>query len=166
MELILVRHAPAGDREAWAKKKRSDDLRPLTEEGRRKMKKAARGMSRISPKLDAILTSPLLRAAQTAKILASCYKGTKTSALATLKPDASFDDLLEALRDYPPQASLALVGHAPHLVNLAAWLSGGEGFALELKKGGACLITFKGALKARGGRLAWLLAPAQLRKLS
>lgn len=166
MELLLVRHAPAEDREAWAKTKRPDDVRPLTEEGRRKMKKAARGLSEVAPKLDAILTSPFLRAAQSANILASSYKRAKTSPLDALKPDGSFDDLVAALKRHKPDAALALVGHSPHLVNLAAWLTGGESFALELKKGGACLIRFKGAAKAGGGKLSWLLQPAQLRKLA
>ena len=70
MHIVIVRHGIAEDREASNRAAPDDALRQLTKEGRQKMRKAAKGLKRILPALDLIATSPLMRAAQTAEILA------------------------------------------------------------------------------------------------
>ena len=70
MQLLVIRHAIAMEREEWAKSGRPDSDRPLTDTGRRRMRKNARGLQRVSPHPDVIATSPWLRAADTARVVA------------------------------------------------------------------------------------------------
>ena len=69
MKLLLIRHAIAEEREDFEKTGKDDRLRPLTDEGRKKMKQAARGLKEVVPHVDLLATSPLTRAAQTGAIL-------------------------------------------------------------------------------------------------
>src|SRR5260221_4105330 len=71
--LILIRHGIAEDQQTFAKTGEDDSARPLTAEGRKKMREAAKGLLRICPKIDAITTSPLKRAVQTAEIIHERY---------------------------------------------------------------------------------------------
>ena len=75
MRLLIVRHAIAEDRVAFAATGKDDDERPLTEEGRSRMEQGARGLRQLVPALDLVATSPLVRAVQTAEILAGAYEG-------------------------------------------------------------------------------------------
>ena len=70
MQLLVIRHAIAMEREEWAKSGRPDSDRPLTDTGRRRMRKNARGLQRISPHPNLIASSPWLRAADTARVVA------------------------------------------------------------------------------------------------
>ena len=69
MELLIIRHGLAGDKTAWAKKGRPDAERPLTKEGRRKLKEAAPGLAKVFGKAELLASSPLVRALQTAELL-------------------------------------------------------------------------------------------------
>ena len=69
MKLLVIRHAIAEDREVWARTSLDDGERPLTARGVDRMEQAARGLRRMVEKLDAIATSPLVRAMQTARIV-------------------------------------------------------------------------------------------------
>ncbi|MDH3366486.1 MAG: histidine phosphatase family protein, partial [Gemmatimonadota bacterium] len=69
MQLLVVRHAIAEDRDIFAAAGREDDERPLTEEGTRRMAAGAVGLVRVVPRLDAVASSPLVRAVQTAEII-------------------------------------------------------------------------------------------------
>jgi phosphohistidine phosphatase len=71
MKLLIIRHAVAEERDAWANTGKSDDERPLTTEGRGKMARNARGLREGVPSVDLVATSPLVRARQTAEIVAS-----------------------------------------------------------------------------------------------
>jgi phosphohistidine phosphatase len=162
MQILIFRHGPAGDREKWAAKGLQDNLRPLTPDGRKKTDQAAAGIARLLPALDVIASSSLVRARQTAACLAKHYKRAKTVELSALKPDAEPAAMLALLKTHQSDETIALVGHDPHLGELAAFLIGGG--ALELKKAGACLIDLP-TPTAGGGRLVWLLRPSQLRAL-
>src|SRR5262249_17271331 len=70
MNLLIIRHATAQDKGEWAKSGRSDDERPLTGEGRRKMAQTAKGLRNVVDQIDVLATSPLVRARQTAEIVA------------------------------------------------------------------------------------------------
>ena len=86
MKLLLVRHAIAEDRREFEATGRDDALRPLTAEGREKMREAALGLRTVVPSIDVLATSPLVRAADTAGIIARCYQGLATTTLEELRP--------------------------------------------------------------------------------
>lgn len=162
MKLILIRHARAEERAIF----RRDRTRALTEDGRRRMRKAARGLYALLPGISQIATSPFLRARQTAEIVAVAYHGLEIAPLPALVPGEAARTLLVWLRAQPEDAVLALVGHEPDLGRLAGWLLCGKpsGF-MKFKKGAAALIEFAGAPAAGKGMLAWLLSAAQLADL-
>jgi phosphohistidine phosphatase len=162
MQVVLIRHARAEERTLFKR----DRTRALTEDGRRRMRKAARGLHALLPGLTQIATSPLLRARQTAEIVAAVYAGIDTVSLPALSPGAAPRAVLAWLRAQPADATLALVGHEPDLGLLAGWLLSGKptGF-VQFKKGAAALIEFVDAPAAGKGTLAWLLTAAQLAEL-
>ena len=165
MKLLIVRHGQAGDRDEFAATGQPDDLRPLTKEGVREMKGVAAALRRIVPAIDTLATSPLLRARQTADVLASKYEVPiiETDAL---RAEARYEELEGWASRAAKGDVTAIVGHEPHLSGLLAWLIGTSGDArLMLKKGGAGLLEFD-ALPTRGaGTLRWLLTPAVIRRL-
>jgi len=162
MQLVLIRHARAEERMLFKR----DRTRALTQDGQRRMRKAARGLHALLPGLTLIATSPLLRARQTAEIVAAVYPGIDTVSLPALSPGVAPRAVLAWLRAQPADATLALVGHEPDLGLLAGWLLSGKqtGF-VQFKKGAAALIEFADAPAAGKGTLAWLLTAAQLAEL-
>ena len=162
MQLVLIRHARAEER-ALLKR---DRTRALTVDGRRRMRKAARGLHTLLPGLSQIATSPLTRARQTAAIVAEVRDDIDVTLLAALAPGGAVHAVLAWLRTQPADATLALVGHEPDLGQLASWLlsSRKTGF-VQFKKGAAALIEFAGAPAAGKGTLVWLLTAAQLAAL-
>jgi len=167
MQLLLIRHAIAEDRDVWAGTGNSDDERPLTDEGRGKMALNAKGIRSAVETIDLLVTSPLVRARQTAQIVADAFKLTRLETTKTLAPDAALADFVEWLEKHGDMRVVAAVGHEPHLSTLATWLlTGVEESRVELKKGAACLIDFGKEPVLAGGRLRWSIAPAQLRDLA
>ncbi len=162
MQLVLIRHARAEER-ALLKR---DRTRALTVDGRRRMRKAARGLHALLPGLSQIATSPLTRARQTAAIVAEARDDIGVTLLPALAPGTPPRAVLVWLRTQPVDATLALVGHEPDLGRLAGWLLSGRpsGF-VQFKKGAAALIQFSGAPAAGKGALAWLLTAAQLSEI-
>jgi phosphohistidine phosphatase len=166
MRLLVVRHGIAEDRDAWARTGEDDTLRPLTDEGRRKMRGVARGLARVGPTPDVLASSPLTRAVQTADILDRAYGGVETMVLEQLTPERHPADLLGWLRMCASESTIAVVGHEPHLSDLLSWLlTGREGSFIQLKKGGACLLSFQENARAGSAMLRWALTPTQLRRL-
>jgi phosphohistidine phosphatase len=167
MKLLVIRHAIAEDQAVWAKTGESDDQRPLTDAGRKKMKRGAKGLNQVVDSIDLLATSPLTRAVQTAEIVARRFKGAPTTVATVLTPDQSNQSFLEWLRSIDRAELVAIVGHEPHLSGLVSWLvSGRDGSVIELKKGAACLLEFEGQPAAGGARLLWALTPEQLRALA
>jgi phosphohistidine phosphatase len=167
MKLLIVRHAPAGDRAVYAKTGKPDTLRPLTPKGRKKMTKAARGLRRILPSIDVIATSRLKRALQTGEILNRAFRDARSIEIEALAPGGKSEDVLRKIQALKKIETLALVGHEPDLSSLAVYLLAGQGrFKLEMKKGAACLLSFEGPPRAGAGTLLWALAPGHLRKLA
>jgi phosphohistidine phosphatase len=162
MRLVIVRHAiavPRGTPDI------PDADRPLTPEGEKKFKKAAEGLARVLDRPDDILTSPWLRALRTAEIAAETWgkiAPKKTPALA----GGSFEEVAAALDDYPPTATVAVVGHEPYLSALLARLLGTpDDERVEFKKGGVAVVEIPGRL-ADGGHLRMYLPPKVLRSLA
>ncbi len=160
MELYLVRHANAVKREAWVP--RRDKSRPLTKNGARKMRRIARGMRALGIRADLILSSPFLRARETAEIIAAELEIPALELTRHLEPAADVNRLCAFLgRRTESAESVVLVGHEPGLSSLVGLLLGGKGTAV-MKKGGLC--------KLRVGRLhcgpcavlEWLVPPRVL----
>src|SRR6185295_12739324 len=141
-------------------------LRPLTDEGRKKMKQAARGLRELVPEINLLATSPLTRAAQTAAIVDSVYGDLKEVEIKELSPEATPESFLRWLRKQKA-GTLAAVGHEPSLGLIASWLlTASERKVLAFRKGGACLLEFPGEIGAGTATLLWALTPAQLRALA
>ncbi len=161
MQLLIVRHGIAVERGTPGI---PDDDRPLTPEGEKKFKQAARGVARALDKPYAILTSPLPRAHRTAELLSEAFGGVTLTATPALS-EGSFQDLKSQLDDYPKKALLAVVGHEPFLSSLLAKLLRAKGgSALELKKGGMALVELAGGLDD-GGLLLAYIPPKVLRAI-
>ncbi|MGH9148199.1 MAG: phosphohistidine phosphatase SixA [Vicinamibacterales bacterium] len=161
-ELYLIRHGVAAERgDAWP----DDNKRPLTDDGVKRLRKIARGLIEIGVGFEVILTSPLVRAKQTAELIASELKPdppiTVTDALS---PGASYASVLDELGKHSRRRRIALVGHEPGMGALAARLMGSRQ-ALEFKKGGIARIDVAALPPTGAGNLAWFLPPKLLRKL-
>ena len=166
MEVMVVRHGIAMDREVALDRAIGDRDRPLTDKGRSRMKRIAKGLSRRAPGISSILTSPLKRAIETAEILADDYGDLTCTMTPALLPEADPDELARALAEHAAEPLVAVVGHEPHLSGFISWcLTGRTAPVVEVKKGGACLVRFDGAPEQTGGRLIWLAPPAILRHI-
>ncbi|MEK7743899.1 MAG: histidine phosphatase family protein [Elusimicrobiota bacterium] len=164
MKLLIVRHAHAGDREDWAGEGKEDFARPLSRKGRKDMREAAAGLERLFPRPDALFTSPLLRAVETARILADAY-GLDPKEVPALAQEVAPREALRWLSGRGEKI-LAVIGHEPGLGILAGLLLCGEWRPfLSLKKGQACLLKFSGRARAGTGTLLWSLTPKQLRRI-
>ncbi len=166
MQLLIIRHAIAEDRDHWSLSGHPDAERPLTGDGKRRMRRGAAGLRALVPRIGALATSPLVRARDTAAIVAREYGDIPVETVAELAPERGADDLLPWLRGHGPDAVTAVVGHEPGLGCLVGWLlTGRHQSFVELKKGGACLLEFDDPPAAGNATLLWSLTPGQLRKL-
>jgi phosphohistidine phosphatase len=165
-ELLIVRHAIAYPRDP--KRWPDDTGRPLTAEGIRRARRAAAGLKRIGKRPNVVLTSPLIRARDTAKILSQAARWPEAVECDALAPPGSLDDVLEALRRHGGKAGcIAVVGHQPHLGRLLAHCLRGDARAeaFELKKSAVACLQFEAAPSAGRGVLQWSLPPRILRRL-
>ena len=166
MRLLIIRHAIAEDREVFADTGRDDAMRPLTAEGSRKMRRAARGLRRIVPVIDELVASPLTRASETAEIVRREYEIDRVETADVLRPGTSLDDTVRWLAERNADL-VAAVGHEPDLSRLTTYLISGEDrSAVQLKKGGACLISLDDRPARGGGYLVWSVPPGILRDLA
>jgi phosphohistidine phosphatase len=162
MQLLVVRHAIAVDQEEW---QGDDAQRPLTDEGRKKMKRVAQGLRRLVDDLGLLAASPLVRAQQTAQILAAAYDDVAITTVPTLAPGQSPGAVARWLQD-TRRDTVTIVGHEPGLSNIVSWLvAGGDRSFLELKKGGACMVEVPREAGRGSGMLVWALWPSHLRDL-
>ncbi len=165
MKIIVLRHGLAEDKLKFAKTGKPDALRPLTQEGVKKMKKVARGLFETEPEIKIIASSPFARALQTAEIAAKPY-GLKVTRVPELAANQTPDAVLPWLAKNSRRGAVALVGHEPYLGRLVSLLIFDQPRSvIDLRKGGACMIEFNGPVKAGQGTLVWLLKPSQLKRL-
>ena len=122
MQLLVIRHAIAEDRDEFAESGQPDDQRPLTKDGIRKMKKAAQGLKEIVGQIDHLATSPLTRAAQTAEIVGDVLQTGGADVIPALVPDARPEDFVAWSDAHHEKNVIAIVGHEPHLSSLIMWL--------------------------------------------
>jgi phosphohistidine phosphatase len=166
VELLVIRHAIAEDREVFAASGRDDALRPLTPDGVRKMRRAAHGLHELVPSIDVLAASPLARAEETAEIVRREYELDRVEIALVLQPETPLDEVIAWLARFD-QGLIAVVGHEPQLGRLVTYLvSAAARGGVELKKGGACLIDFEGSAQAGKGRLVWAVPPRILRDLA
>jgi phosphohistidine phosphatase len=161
-DLYIVRHAIAAERgDEWP----DDTKRPLTEAGITRFQEAVDGLVWLGVEIDEIFTSPLVRARQTATLLASGLSNKATvKTLDTLAPGHAPRSVMNELSKVAKRRRIALVGHEPGLGELAAHLVGAAR-PLPFKKGGVCLIAIQGLTSRRPGELIWLIPPKVLRRL-
>ena len=162
MDLFILRHAIAEDRSPTL----PESQRRLTADGARKMRRAARGIKALDLKFDVILSSPYLRAQETAEIVAKalgCEKALKLTP--TLAADGNPKELIEEIkRKHHKEKRILLVGHEPYLSNLISLLlSGQTNLSITLKKAGLCYLSIGTLHYGRCATLEWLLTPGQLR---
>ena len=162
VSLFLVRHAIAADRgDQWP----DDAARPLTRKGEARMRQNVAGLRALGVTVDLILTSPLVRAVDTAKILAAGLKPTpRLVQVPALAPGGSPAAMAEVLVLKDPVGAVALVGHEPDLGRFAAWLIGARA-PLPFKKGAVCRIDVPSLPPGRNGRLIWFATPGILRAI-
>jgi phosphohistidine phosphatase len=162
MLLYLVRHGIAVD--PTDPKSPPEPERPLTAKGVQKTRSAALGLRALGAKPDVLITSPFVRAAQTAEIFAEAlaFPPEKIRVSETLKPAENPADIVKEISRLKAK-EVACFGHAPHLDLLIAHLAGARGAFTELKKAGvACLQQESGQGR---WRLLWVLTPKVLRAM-
>lgn len=166
MELYLLRHGIASERGAPGFE--DDSSRPLTPKGRRQLRKTAGTMKKLAGDFDLILSSPLVRAKQTAEIVAKKLELEKRLKFSNmLAPGGSVTALLRQLgSEKPAPQKVLLVGHEPDMSRLISLLvTGGPHLQVDFKKGGLCKLETEKLRAAHCAKLIWLLIPRQMKMM-
>jgi phosphohistidine phosphatase len=162
MQLLIIRHAIAfeRDRQRWA----DDAARPLSPSGVRRSRKAAAGLKELCKVPDCLLTSPLVRASQTAEILTEVAGWPPAKIASELKPGQGAAAVLTLLAK-DRSKRIAIVGHQPDLSALlaACLLKDRSGLLIEMKKNAVACLSFDGRARLGGAALEWLATPRMLR---
>jgi phosphohistidine phosphatase len=162
MELYILRHAIAGDGESFDG---PDSERPLTKEGAKKMKRIAKELEKLDLQFDLILSSPFVRAKETAEIMADEFHSENPLKFSShLKVGGDPSALVHEVNTrYKQFNRILLVGHEPYLSGLISMLvSGKNDLLITMKKGGICKLTVGSLHYGRCATLEWLMAPAQI----
>ncbi len=164
MEVIFFRHGIAVDRDRW---KGNDDDRPLTKAGAGSTKLTAQGLRILQVQPDVILSSPLMRAQQTAEIVQEALGAkSKIELVDDLRPNAPPERLFIRLRNFSDDSVVICVGHEPHFsTTISAAISGKTAASIAMKKAAACAVLFAEQPQAGAGKLIWLIPPKALRLL-
>jgi phosphohistidine phosphatase len=164
-ELYIMRHGLAVTRSPSTLM--DDAKRPLTPEGKEKMREIAKGLVRLGMSVDWVVSSPLVRAVETAEIVADAFSPKPAFDFCdALRPGGGAEALISFLAKRANHRRVLVVGHEPDLGELAARLIGGGRSAnMPFKKGGCCQINFSIFPPKAPGRLMWWLTPRVMRKL-
>jgi phosphohistidine phosphatase len=157
MELYLLRHAHAGDPAAWDG---PDESRPLSDKGEKQSERLGRFLAGIGFRVDAVITSPKIRAAQTATIVAE-QLGVAVGEDDRLGGEMGLGTLESVLRDAGDPARVMVVGHDPDFSDLVTILCGGA--RVPMKKGALARIDVSRQLEPGEGTLRWLVPPDLLK---
>ena len=165
MQIYLVRHGIAVD--IGTHDVTRDQDRMLSDEGLRRTRWAALGIKELCGRVPRVISSPLIRAKETAEIMAEVLGSAQTVEVCLeLAPAGDLTRLIGQLEFMGPD-SVMLVGHMPDLGKLASMLlSGTHHLNIEFKKGACCFISFPGAVRPGQGRLEWLMQPKALRSIA
>jgi phosphohistidine phosphatase len=163
MELLLIRHAIAHDRdsERWP----DDADRPLTARGVQRLQRAARGLRQLVPHVDLLLTSPYRRARETADILCEHARWPAATVEGRLGGGQPAEAMAVAFGSLIQGSTVAAVGHEPQLSQMLGVLTGnGRGVALDWRRGGVARLAADAPAIGRWRLLAFL-PPRVLRDL-
>jgi phosphohistidine phosphatase len=142
-------------------------MRTLTVDGRNKMRRAAKGLALLLPEIHLLVSSPLVRAVETASIVGREFPKAKAKEISQLQPGAPSDALLHWLAQQPADAVVCLVGHEPDLGRVVSVaLAAKERSFYKMKKGAACLLQFDAEVKPGRATLQWALSPSHLRRIA
>lgn len=167
MNLYILRHAIAVER--GTRRYKDDSQRPLTGKGAKKMHSIAQGMLKLNLSFSVILSSPFIRAKQTAGIVADVFHAKKKL---KYTPHLGVGGDLKKLilfingQDFS-DSDIMLVGHEPYLSCLISMLIAGTGnVSIPMKKGGLCKLNANELRFGKCANLEWLLVPSQLIRLA
>jgi phosphohistidine phosphatase len=163
VNLYLLRHGIAA--EPGTPGIKTDAERPLVPKGEQRLRAAAAAMEKMDLSFDVIVSSPFLRAKQTAEIVAKILKLEKRLTISSdLVPGGNPQALIRQLNDLKPAPeNILLVGHEPHLSRLIALLATGDTVAaIEMKKGSLCKLETEELECGHCATLKWLLTPGQM----
>lgn len=157
MIVYFFRHAIAGERDEW---QGDDSERPLTKKGKKHTKTSAKTFAILGVQPDVIVTSPLVRAQQTADIAAT-ELGLKDVLVEDerLAPGFNLEKLAQIIQDHPDVKSMMVVGHEPDFSSTVSALIGGGD--IIIKKGGLARVDLEDTSPLKG-QLVWLLQPKTL----
>ena len=164
MNLYVLRHGIAV--EAGTPEYPQDSERPLVPKGRRQLRQIAGAMASMDLRFDRVLSSPFLRAIQTAEIIAESLKLDERIRISDeLTPDGQPTVLIRQMNELQPvPEDILLVGHQPNLSRLIGLLTAGNTeMVIDLKKGGLCKLEAESLRAGRCAMLAWLLTPRQMK---
>jgi phosphohistidine phosphatase len=166
MRVLVIRHAHAAPQGAGV----PDAERPLTAEGERRFRAAARGLAQVVTP-DVLLTSPLLRARQTAAIAAAAWRTVEAMPEPALA-SGNLTEIFDALDAHPPDATVALIGHEPTVSSLVSELTRSNGEdpsdrepPISFTPGAAALLEVV-SIARRSGRLVWFHTDSSAAALS
>jgi phosphohistidine phosphatase len=149
--LYFLRHGKASSPQQG-----DDAARELTEGGRERLRAAAPLWRRLNLRPEVVITSPLVRARQTAEIVCEVLGG-EPVADELLQPGASWGQLARAMAQHPDARRVMFVGHEPDLSSAIAHLTGAA--SVRMRAGGVACLEFYGVPEPGGGEIAWLLDP-------
>jgi phosphohistidine phosphatase len=167
MEIYILRHGIAAELDSETGGRDAD--RPLTAKGKRKLRQLVSAIEALELRFDCVLSSPYVRARQTAEIvvdgldLRDCLELTNT-----LMPGGSSDKLVRLLSGMTPQPeSVLVVGHEPFLSCLISlWVFGDKESLVDLKKGSLCKLETDALVHGQCATLKWLLTPKHMTLIS
>jgi phosphohistidine phosphatase len=166
MDLVIVRHGPAEDRDPsrWP----DDQLRPLTADGKRSTRRAAKGLATLHLAVDKILTSPAARAYSTAEIFRDVLEvKAELESWPELEPDGAPGPVLERLQRLSRKRGIVVVGHEPTLGELLGLSVTGESVPIaRFSKAGAAQINFPEEARPGAAEIDWILTRKQLERLA
>ncbi|MEA2650589.1 MAG: phosphohistidine phosphatase [Chloroflexota bacterium] len=151
MILYFLRHGKASSSQAG-----NDEARELTKGGRKRLRGAVTLWRRLNLRPDVVITSPLVRARQTAEIVCDALGG-EPVVDDLLQPGASWSQLARAMARHRDARRVMFVGHEPDLSSAIVHLTGAA--SVRMRAGGVACLEFYGVPEPGGGEIAWLLDP-------
>ncbi len=168
MDVYILRHGKAEARSTGVS---GDAGRRLTESGRREMGDVAAGIVSLGIMPRHVISSPLVRAKETASIvielLSKAGSAPRIAIWPELKPESNILETHRRLINMAPDTSIMLVGHEPHLSSLASSMAlssgAGDNLLLNLKKGGVIMVRGSASGPMIRGSMRYMMTPRQLR---
>lgn len=163
MDLYILRHGKA---EPFGRRYPSDHTRPLAPKGRRRTELSVRGMKAANVNVDRIVSSPLLRARQTAEIVHEGLGLTEEIEFSDALASGNLGRIIAAVQPHSWRNGVMLVGHEPTLSELISMMASGlYHVALDLKPGGLCKLRVDAVRLGQCASIEWFLNPRQLTAL-